>query len=369
MCFINCNIAEKKGVALILSIIVVVVFIVFGVVIYNRSIFEINSAKRNKLSTQIFWIAEAGINRVLDELKVDFDQTGESIFSGSIGGGNYSVDVAIEDASTKKVTSRGSVASSSIIRTIEAKIKKYIPPDFYDSAVYCAGNVDLNGSSYSITSEDGLSENPAVTYAGSYSVEHPENITGTVTYESTISPLARFDFQELYDISTSQGNVYDESRLQDVQKGDDSFPSSFWYTRADDGVDNDGDGQTDEADEWVPNVVYVESDLQLNGNIGTIGGFFVVVGDVITDPDDVDDTVINGNGTIDGVVYTLGEFRINGGGGDLNVNGGVWAGEEVRINGNAHIAYESSYMNAIQSLDIDPGVYISSWRDCGRYCD
>ena len=43
-------------------------------------------------------------------------------------------------------------------------------------------------------------------------------------------------------------------------------------------------------------------------------GFIYPLGEI------VDDTVINGNGTIDGVVYTLGEFRINSGGGNLNVN-------------------------------------------------
>jgi len=356
---------RKKSFAVMLSILVIVVLIVLGIIIYNRSIFELNSVRRSRLSTKALWIAEAGINRALKELRSNFNQSGDGIFGDSFGGGNYSVDIEVIDSNTKKVTSTGSIASgsSSIKRIIEVEIKKYIPGNFYDSPVYCAGNVDINGSSYSITSEDSLEENSAIMYAGSYSVEHPENITGTVTYDSSIAPLARFDFQQLYDTSSSQGNIYDADRLKEVQKGNDSFPSSFWYTRADDGIDNDSDGQTDEADEWVPNVVYVESDLQLNGNIGTIGGFFVVVGDVITDPDETDDAVINGNGTIDGVIYTLGEFRINGGGGNLNVNGGVWAGEEVRINGNASITYESNYMDAIEALDIDPGVYISSWQE------
>jgi hypothetical protein len=134
----------------------------------------------------------------------------------------------------------------------------------------------------------------------------------------------------------------------------DSFPDSFWYSEPTDPND---------PTTGTPNVVYVESDLELNGNVGTIGGFFVVAGDVITNPDDTSDATINGNGEIDGVVYTLGEFRINGGGGGLNVNGGVWAGEEARLNGNAHIAYTEDYMAALEALDINVEVQITSWRD------
>lgn len=120
----------------------------------------------------------------------------------------------------------------------------------------------------------------------------------------------------------------------------------------------------DEEDEWKPNVVYITGDLQLKGSIGTIGGFFVVVGDVINDPDETEDATINGNGTIEGAIYTRGEFRINGGGGaDLNVNGGIWAGDQVRLNGNAKVAYNAEYMEAIKTLVGEGTPQICSWED------
>lgn len=89
-----------------------------------------------------------------------------------------------------------------------------------------------------------------------------------------------------------------------------------------------------------------------------------MVGDVITDPDDVEDATISGNGTIDGAIYTRGEFRINGGGGaDLNVNGGIWAGDQVRLNGNAKVAYNAEYMEAIKTLVGEGTPQICSWED------
>lgn len=176
-------------------------------------------------------------------------------------------------------------------------------------------------------------------------------INGTVSGDAT-SPLPWLDFEQLWNISESQGNRYIAgagNKVVNADTGLEGFPSSFWY--------NETAG--------VPNIVYVETDLLLNGDIGTIGGFFVVVGDILTDPDETDGIDINGNGQIDGMVYTRGEFRVNGGGGSdvLNVNGGVWAGEEIRLNGNVHMGYNTTFMTALQTLSIDSVPQISSWKE------
>jgi cytoskeletal protein CcmA (bactofilin family) len=226
-------------------------------------------------------------------------------------------------------------------------MSRSIPPNFYDNAIFSAGDLDINGDAYTVSGN--------VRYAGDFDVEHPGNITdGTTTQDNTITPLARLDFEQLYTISQAQGNVYDAGRLKEVQKDNDQFPASFWYSAPTDPND---------PTTGVPNVVYITTDLQVNGNIGQIGGIFVVVGDVITDPDDTQDTTLNGNGTIDGLVYTRGEFRINGGATGLNVNGGIWAGEEARLNGSADVTYNADYMTAMQALDISGSVQISSWRE------
>lgn len=347
----------KKGIALILAFISIIVLTILSIAILSRSISENYNTRRYSDMTQAFWLAEAGVNRALEELRTNFSQSGNNLWSQSLTPGEYTIDVAI-DGQNRIVTSHGHIPSITDSRQeyiLEATMSKSIPAGFYDNAMYSGGNIDLNGSSYVINGD--------VTYGGTIDADHPENITGTSTQDSSASPLARFNFQQVRNISQTQGNIYDAARLHQVQTGSDTFPSSFWYSRADDGIDNDHDGITDDSDEWVPNVIYVESDLQLNGNIGTIGGLFIVVGDVITNPDGTEDATINGNGQIDGAIYTRGEFRINGGGGNLNINGGVWTGTLGRINGNATITYNSTYLTAIENLSIDASVQIANWKD------
>ena len=89
----------------------------------------------------------------------------------------------------------------------------------------------------------------------------------------------------------------------------------------------------------------------------------MVVGNVLTDPDATENTTVNGNGTINGAIYSTGNFRINGGGGNLNINGGVWAGNEARVSGNSTLTYNSQYMDAIESLGVGSDVTVISWRE------
>lgn len=338
---------NRRGVVLIVVYMVIGILTILGIGFMARSFCERYATQRQADSINAFWLAEAGINRAIYELEDNFDVSGNDLWSESLSKGGYSVDVQIL-GDERQVTARGTVPATGPVRAqriVEAMMSESIPPNFYDNAVYSAGDIDFNGNSYSVTGD--------VIYADDADIEHPENINGTVTNDPQISPLARFDFAELHTISEGQGNVYDVARLFEVQKGNDSFPDSFWYVEPTDPND---------PTTGIPNIVYVESDLQLNGNIGTIGGFFIVVGDVVTNPDDEEDMTINGNGQIDGLIYTRGEFRINGGGGNLNVNGGVWAGEEIRLNGNAHIAHNQDFMAAVDALDV-AGISIITWRD------
>jgi hypothetical protein len=63
-----------------------------------------------------------------------------------------------------------------------------------------------------------------------------------------------------------------------------------------------------------------------------------------------------------GAIYSTGNFRVNGGGNGLNINGGIWAGNEARLNGSALLTYNQDFMRAIEALDIND-VEIASWRD------
>ena len=338
---------NRRGAALILSYMVVAVLTILSSSFIASSFTERNLVQRHVDSIDAFWLAEAGINRALNELRVDNNISGEGIFYESLSPGFYSVDIEILGP-LSKIVSHGSVPADGPVRverTIEALASRGFPADFFDYGIYSAGDITLNGNSFII--------NGNVLYAGDLYAAHPGNINGETTNDPTASPLPYLDFPELRIISEAQGNIYDADRLWEVKNGTDSFPGSFWYSEPSDPETPDG----------IPNVVYIESDLQLSGDIGIIGGFYVVVGDVLTNPLDVEDLTINGSGEIYGVIYTRGEFIVNGGAGGLNIWGGVWAGQEIRLNGNCNITYNPYYMQAIQNLDIEPDVEIVSWRD------
>lgn len=333
---------NKRGSVLVVSFMVILVLAALGGIMLSRSISERTLTQRYTESTQAFWLAEAGVSRALKELGSNFNAIGNSVWSQTLEPGSYSVDIEQVDSTKRKVTSHGFVpaASPRVERVLEATITKKIPPDFYENAIYSGGDVDFNGNSYTVTG--------MVRYADE--IEYSSNnVNGTITEDPDISPLALLDFQQLYDLSLAQQNVYivDHNKLVNQATGSDDFPDTFWY----------------DASSATPNIVYINGDLTLNGNIGTIGGFFVVVGDVLTNPDDIQNASINGNGEVQGAIYTRGEFKVNGGANRLNVDGGVWAGGEAVLNGNADVTYNQAYMDAIRDLNINAQAQVTAWKD------
>lgn len=336
--------SKQRGIILIISYIVIILFLTLIGIFVFISISEKGASERKKELSVAFYLAEAGIDRALNELRQDYKWGGLS--SVSLGEGEYSVSVSSE-GNRRIIVSSGFIPAEAkfrVKRRIEAVIERVIPPNFYDNAIYCSGEVDLNGNAYSVTGN--------VLYFDE--IDNPTNITGEVVQDTSIRPLSRLNFKQLYEMSKSQNNVYDEARLEAVQRGIESFPASFWYIEPSDPED---------PTTGKPNIVYIETDLKLRGNIGAIGGFYIVAGDILTNPENTYNATINGNGKINGCVYTKGEFEINGGAGGLNVFGGVWAGEEAELNGNAHIVYNQIYMEAIKALDLHTDFQIISWRE------
>lgn len=332
---------NKKGVVLIYVFLVIAVLTVLGGAMLSKGVSERSLSQKYVDSTQAFWAAEAGVNRAFKELSADSEVSGEGLWPDTLNTGRYSVDIEEVDSNTVKITSHGFVPadSSRVERVIEVTADMGIPPDFFDNAIYCAGDVRLNGNTYEVEGN--------VRYAGE--INDTEHIEGTVTEDSTINPLAMFNFSKLLTISEGQDNVYVEENNQLVKEStgeEAAFPDSFWYS------------------EEVPNVVYIKGDLSLNhsDSEGNIGGFFVVVGDIIDDSEVAQDTALNGNISIDGLIYARGEVNLNGGAGNLNVDGGIWGGEAVDLNGNTAVSYNQAYMEAVDALGAG-SVEMTNWKD------
>jgi len=320
----------------------------FSRIVSDRKLFDIGRGRQ-----EAFYLAEAAVDRGIAEL--DNSWSGYSGTGGTpvaLGRGEYEISVSVISATQKKILADGYIPDASspqAERHIEAIAKKQSPLNFYDNAIYSADEVDINGTAYSVTGD--------VIYADSISGD-TSNISGSMTQDASISPLAQFDWAILRAIAVAQGNLYDTARIKDVETNKDTYPGDFWYSAPTDVLD---------PTTGTPNVVYVEGDMTLNGTIGTIGGFMLVVGDVLTDPDDTGSSTLNGVGTVEGCIYSSGNFKVNGGGGGLNVDGGVWAGLEAEMNGNCNIAYNEFFMDAVEHLvnsnSAGSVVQLLSWRE------
>ena len=333
---------REEGFLLITVYWLVAMMVIFAAAGATYALADLRASQRLQANVQAFYLSEAGIDQAIAQLRLNF---GPANFAGGVGNvGNYNVQ-ADADGNRLTLTAVGnSTAAVPAQRTLQVIVQKFIPPGFYDNVIWASQNLDFNGNSYSVTGK---------VVHGDTSPSSTSHVTGTVTYNPAANPLPRLSFQQLHDVAQTQGNIYDAAR---IGNGHNVFPTSFWYRPP---------GTNGPADLGQPNVNYITTDLVLNGNIGTIGGFFVVVGNVLTDPNAMEDTTLNGNGQVAGVIYTTGDFRVNGGGNGLNVDGGVWAGDEARLNGKAKLTYNAGYMHAVEALGINADVQILSWREEG----
>lgn len=338
--------SKEKGIILVSVYWLLLILLLLSGTLVSQAIAESRSAQRSQAFFQALYLAEAGIDEAIVQLRQDYDWTAGYADAPLGTAGTYSVSVSVLPAGRRRLSADGesNFFSVPMRRSVEAILQKVIPPGFYDNVIWASQNVDFNGNAFSITG--------GVIHGDSSPSGNLSRVLGTTTYDPSVNPLPRLDFGDLYQWAQAQGNVYDKQR---IGNGHGVFPASFWYRKP---------GTNGPSDLGEPNVNYITTDLILNGNIGTIGGFFVVVGDVLTDPSATENTTINGVGQIQGTIYTTGDFRINGGGSGLNVNGGIWVGDEARLNGSAALTYNATYMNAIRDIIApNPDVQMVSWRN------
>lgn len=348
---------SRRGFIYVASLGVVIFITLASASLLIRSVSDVNLSERSRSLSAALHLAEAGLDEAITVFRNPYTNDWNTWLGAGpteMSGGTYQTTV-IQDGSLRQVQVTGvSVDGSGAMyasRSIEAILRRSIPPNLYDNAIYAAGYLDFRGDAYTVGGEV-LTANPSL-------IDHPENIVcdtpPCVTQDATAAPLPNLSYAELYQIAQSQGNVYTPERLEEIQHHQAAFPTSFCYSPPTDPND---------PSTCTPNINYIEGDLVLNGDIGIIGGLFVVVGNVLTDPAAQEDTTINGTGEVQGVIYTRGDFRVNGGGNGLNVDGGVLAGDVARLNGAVTVQYNAVYMNAVKNLHIDPEVQLLMWHEC-----
>ncbi len=341
----------NRGVILIAVFLVITVFAILSIGIFSRMITHSKTTQRHREAVEAFYLAEAAADKAMAKLPSDLSP--ES--SVSMGAGQYDYAISVLESGKKwKVLARGFVPSQAAPRSsrwIETFVeKRIIEGAFWDNAIYSAGDINFVGNSYEVNGDIMYADQVTGTTG---------NVTGDKTHDSSISPLTLLDFDGLRTLSTLQikpngeNNLYTASDIAAKK----AWPANFWFTRGDDGIDNNSNGTIDEYTEWVPNVVYIETDLVITGN-EIMGGFLVVGGNIINNVE------LKGDVTIDGCIYTRGYFENKGGGNSLNVLGGIWAGDHATLRGNAKVEYNGNYMNAIRD-NVNPSTSIQmiSWRE------
>jgi cytoskeletal protein CcmA (bactofilin family) len=355
------NMFNKKGSVLIFVYAVIFILLSLSASVIAHSILERKAFEITKQRAEAFYVAEAGMDSALAALKTSSSYGGTggipvSVSRDSIVIGQYETTVVDVGSSLRNIVitsyvPQKTVTSGVLRQTCKAEGVARVsanppPPSFYANAIYSAGEVEFTGNSYDVTGN--------VVYADT--ISNAGRVSGTVSHDITISPLAQFDFSAMRTAAVAQGNLYTAARLASGA----AFPTGFWYTAPSDPSD---------PTTGVPNVVYVEGDMTLHGNV-TAGGFFLVVGNVLTNPDVTSDTEITGNVTVNGCIYSTGEFELKGGGNSLNVNGGIWAGDEAEFTGNAKVAYNTDFMAAVKHFvdNASSGtIQLLSWRQLELY--
>ncbi len=348
---------SNKGMVLMIALSLLVLFTTITVLYLSITSAAFKLTKKTTDSIKAFFLAESGIHKTLYKLReVPGYPGGEGLCAELkspapelMSMGEYEVDVGAKVPVDPLVDGKREVRSVGYFpgKNTAGAAKKEVtatiscpaglPPWFYGDAIVAGGDVSLVGNNYTVTGnlQYGDSIDPANT-------PNAQQFTGD---------FPMLDFQQLRNIAISQvkGNGQNNLYTANDIANNKPFPDSFWFDK-------------DEPSPQIPNVVYVETDLKVDGNV-RIGGFYVVAGTVITD-DTGANTTMDGKATIDGCVYTLGDFRINGGGNGLGVTGGVWARDDIRLNGNAKASFTQGYMDAIKNnwtLNVKPQVV--SWKE------
>lgn len=316
----------------------VVLLLLLGNIFFLNTTSQLRRADSERRNLQTFYLAEAGIDYALAQLKQDPQTAGSTNdFLYNINDnrtGDYSVDWANTSGTEWKITSTGIIKNSDSTIARQKKIEmvvNYIPPpdpnDTFDNAIYTSGDISITGNSYTVNGD--------VTYGGNDGVEFEDNITGSYTSDPSIDPSTDFDVVALKAISQEQGNYWNQDRIDSDTTL--NFPNDFYY-----------EGTT-------PAIVFIDvPNYQMSGTYFNNSGFWIINGNM----------TINGNITIDGGVYIAGDFTLAGGGSEINIDGAIITGGDVSMSGGRIITYNETRMNNLEEFLAGTGSFdLVSWEE------
>lgn len=310
---------NRRGAALIIAFMVVVVLTTLSSALVMRSVSERSIAQRYVESTQAFWLAEAGVNRALLQLKNNFNDL-NAIAAVTLGQGEYSVDTIATEGSNRRVTARGFIpaqAAPRSTRSISALVQN-LPggnpsnPSLITYAIETSGTLNITGSADL----------------------HP---AGSSHAGSTLT------FEEVFGMT--------EEQVKDIALSAQAGGTGHVYT-------NPAANQ-----QPVNGITWVEL---TGGNKYSISSNWSASGLLIVNSNGNDIALdISGAWQFEGMIWVNGRVKITG---TPDIEGGVFARSAIdaqsTVSGNASLTFDSSDVaNAFAFLAQPSSVKILSWRE------
>lgn len=311
---------NKRGIALIITFMVVAALTIFGTAVISRSVSERFIVQRKAESTQAFWLAEAGVAQALLQLKNSFDNL-SGIAATDLGSGQYSVDTIVVEGANRRVIAHGYVPSQASFRT-QRTITVLVEssggsspsdPNLLQYAIDTTGDIKIGGSADI--------RPPSSSHQGS-----------------------SLDFEEVFGMTQDQVKAL----AQQAQANG----TGHLYT------DPPANQQPVSGITWVELAGSNKYSISSNWN-GS--GLLVVNGNGMNLA-----LEISGDWTFTGMIWVIGKIKISG---NPQITGAIFAesmaGIESDVTGNPTIGFDSAAVSSAFSLlgGGTGGITVLSWRE------
>lgn len=313
---------DKRGIALIVAFMVIVVLTIFSLAIFVRSMSERFIAQRYAESMKAFWLAEAGVNHGLSELKADYNaSSGSCKWETNLGSGRYCVDLSDKDVNGRRtLTAHGYIPSTTPARA-ERKISVLVEssgsnpsnPELIEYALDTTGELKIGGSADI----------------------HPPNSS----HESS-----SLDFEEVFGMTEEQVKTLAEE----------AAASGNGYVYADPPTNQ----------QPVNGITWVEltgSNKYVISSTWSGSGLLIVNGNGMNLA-----LEIAGDWTFTGMIWVIGKVKISG---NAQITGALFAestaGIESDVTGNSTLSFDSATVSSAFSLleGGSTGLNVLSWRE------
>lgn len=340
-----------------------IIFSVVSLTINKSNTSMVSNAAQEYESVMAKNYASSGIEFALKNLSDDTTWSG--VNSKSLANGTFKITVVNTNAKYfngpaagvvkgRLITSIGTYSTS--IDTIRAVLQlptgtgSSVPPPFLDYAVCTGNNLSMNGNVL-ITDHNNNNWNSNIHTNANFSMNGNNTINGFLTYFGSAhsNPASKMNSAISPNVNPNGDPTYSQIPKIDIPNYDPDDYKSIATTIYNTNVNLSGNRVL--GSKASPEIIYVNGDLDLSGNISGYG-MFLVKGNVI----------INGNVTVSSVdpngnnlgLYVKGDINANGNvklyaqiysnsnanlNGNIKIYGGITTKGTVNFNGNVSVYY------------------------------